>query len=111
VSKKFVITKKGIGSFEEEKEPRPTDGEILCKPLSVGLCGTDRLIFNGQMPEVTFPIVPCHEVSAVVVSDNSNLSLCSGTVVCIDPYRNCGKCHACKLGRYNCCEFNQTLGV
>lgn len=109
--KKFVIAGRGKGVFQEEPEPRPDTGQILCRPLSVGLCGTDRLIFAGEMPAVTYPRVPCHEVSALVVSDNSKLALRPGTPVCIDPYKSCGKCHACRVGHYNCCKFNQTLGV
>lgn len=111
MNKSFVIIDKGQGVFLEHPTQQPESGQVLCKPISVGLCGTDGLIFSGRMPAVQYPRIPCHEVSARVVSDNSNLSLRPGTVVCINPYISCGKCHACRLGRYNCCEFNQTLGV
>ncbi len=81
-----MIIGKGEGVFLEEPEPRPDAGQVLCKPLSVGLCGTDKLIFSGEMPAVEYPRVPCHEVSAMVIDDNSSRGLRLGTAVCIDPY-------------------------
>ncbi len=111
MSRKFIITAPHQGIISDEIAPRAEEGQVLCRPISVGLCGTDRLIFAGDMPAATFPRVPCHEVSALVVSNNSHLALPPGTVVCIDPYKNCGRCHACRQGRPNCCKLNQTLGV
>jgi threonine dehydrogenase-like Zn-dependent dehydrogenase len=29
----------------------------------------------------------------------------------VSPYTNCGLCPACRAGRPNCCQFNQTYGV
>ncbi len=106
-----MIIGQGEVVFLEEPEPRPDAGQVLCKPLSVGLCGTDKLSFSGEMPAVEYPRVPCHEVSAMVIDDNSSRGLQPGTAVCIDPYNSCGQCHACRMGRSNCCKFNQTLGV
>lgn len=111
MSKTFVITKPHKGMFLDETNLIPRQGQMVCRPLSVGLCGTDRLIFNGEMPVVKYPRVPCHEVAAVVVTDNSSMALVSGTAVCVNPYNSCGKCHACVSGRLNCCKANQTLGV
>jgi threonine dehydrogenase-like Zn-dependent dehydrogenase len=34
-----------------------------------------------------------------------------GDQVTVSPYTNCGVCPACRQGRVNCCQFNQTLGV
>jgi L-galactonate 5-dehydrogenase len=109
--KKFVITGPFQGEFSDEPCPTPTAGEALCRPICIGLCGTDRLIFAGAMPAATFPRVPCHEVVAEVLEDRSERRLAPGTLVCVDPYKNCGVCHACRAGRPNCCRQNQTLGV
>ena len=32
-------------------------------------------------------------------------------VVTVNPYTNCGKCAACRNGRVNACQHNETLGV
>ena len=29
----------------------------------------------------------------------------------VEPYISCGQCHACRLGRTNCCESLKVLGV
>jgi 2-desacetyl-2-hydroxyethyl bacteriochlorophyllide A dehydrogenase len=111
VPEKFVVTGQGQWAFEKEPPPSPAPGQILCQALSVGLCGTDRLIFAGEMPAARYPVTPCHEVAAKVLADRSDRGLAPGAFVCIDPYKNCGECHACRLGRANCCRHNQTLGV
>ncbi len=63
------------------------------------------------MPAAAFPRIPGHEAVAVVLKDCSNRGLAPGTRVVIDPYKNCGMCHACRSGRPNCCRANKTLGV
>ncbi|EFK97390.1 Alcohol dehydrogenase, zinc-binding [sediment metagenome] len=109
--RKFVITEKGVGLFAEGPEPKPESGQVFCRPLCVGLCGTDRLIFLNQMPAAKYPRVPCHEIVAIVIKDYSTRNFPANTVVAVDPYKNCGKCHACLNNRPNCCRNNQTLGV
>jgi len=96
---KFTIVSRGQGCFLDDPEPHCAPGQVLCKPISVGICGSDRLIFAGEMPAVAYPRVPCHEVAATVVLDKSQLGLVPGTWVCVDPYKSCGRCHACQLGR------------
>jgi threonine dehydrogenase-like Zn-dependent dehydrogenase len=34
-----------------------------------------------------------------------------GQSVTVLPYFNCGRCHACRIGRPNACTNNQTMGV
>jgi len=109
--KSFAITRPYTGVFLEDREPQPGTGQLLCRPLAVGLCGSDRQLFAGQMPRVQYPRIPCHEVAAVVISNPTDSAIKTGTVVCVDPYMSCGECHACRLGRTNSCQFNQTLGV
>lgn len=109
--KLFLITSPFQGELGTESCPDPREGELLCRPLCIGLCGTDRLVFAGEMPAAVFPRIPCHEVVGFVLKDNSKLGLREGTAVVVDPYKNCGNCHACKNGRSNCCRFNKTLGV
>ena len=111
MSKAFVIVNAGQGEFADESVPAPSENQVLCAPLRVGLCGTDRLVFGGKMPAVQYPRIPGHEVAALVVENRSSRALAAGSFVCIDPYKNCGRCHACRAGRPNCCQYNQTLGV
>lgn len=111
MSKRLVITAPFAARFEDESPPAPNEGELLCRPLRIGFCGTDRLIYAGAMPAAAFPRVPGHEVVAEVLEDRSALGIKAGTKIVADPYKNCGLCHACLNGRPNCCRSNQTLGV
>ena len=45
--------------------------------------------------------IPGHEVSGLVDEQPA----------LVIPYTNCGKCSACRQGRFSCCRHNQTLGV
>jgi threonine dehydrogenase-like Zn-dependent dehydrogenase len=78
----------------------------------VGLCGTDLSTFLGKNPLVTYPRIPGHEVAATLERVPANhLGLTEGMDVTMSPYTSCGKCTACRQGRFNACRFNQTLGV
>ncbi len=110
-SQRFVITAPFEAHLEMEPPPEAQAGELLCRPLRLGLCGTDRLIFAGEMPAAKFPRVPGHEVVAEVIEDRSGRGFKPGSRIVADPYKNCGVCHACLNGRPNCCRSNQTLGV
>ncbi len=35
----------------------------------------------------------------------------AGTQVTVSPYTSCGRCAACRRGRVNACQFNETFGV
>jgi threonine dehydrogenase-like Zn-dependent dehydrogenase len=78
----------------------------------IGLCGTDLSTFRGKNPLVTYPRIPGHEVAATLerVPEN-DLGLVEGMNVTMSPYTSCGKCTACRQGRFNACRCNETLGV
>ena len=79
----------------------------------VGLCGSDLNTYRGLFPLVTYPRIPGHEVSGVIVAKGEQVpeALNEGDRVMLSPYSHCGLCPACRAGRPNCCQFNQTLGV
>ncbi|NJO68807.1 MAG: alcohol dehydrogenase catalytic domain-containing protein [Bacteroidetes bacterium] len=79
----------------------------------IGLCGSDINAFRGLMPFVNFPRIPGHEISGIIHSKGKSVSaaLNVGDRVTVSPYTQCGTCPSCRQGRFNCCQFNQTLGV
>ena len=95
--------------------PSPQLGpeDVLVDVCYVGLCGTDINTYRGLMPLVTFPRIPGHEVSGIVVAKGDGVpdTINEGDQVMVSPYTNCGLCPACRAGRPNCCQFNQTYGV
>lgn len=111
MSKRLIITAPFTADLEDEPAPQPREDQLVCRPLRIGLCGTDRLVYAGAMPAASFPRVPGHEVVAEVLEDRSSRGIKPGSKIVADPYKNCGVCHACVNGRPNCCRSNRTLGV
>ncbi len=69
--------------------------------------------YLGRNPMVKLPVIPGHEVGAVIEAVGSEVpeGLKPGMVVTVNPYTNCGKCASCRNGRPNACQHNETLGV
>ncbi len=87
--------------------------EVMVDVHYVGLCGSDLNTYRGLFPLVTYPRIPGHEVSGVIVAKGEQVpeSINEGDSVMLSPYSHCGVCPACRAGRPNCCQFNQTLGL
>ncbi len=87
--------------------------QVLLRLEYVGFCGSDLSTWLGKNPMVRMPVIPGHEVGAVIerVGDRVPEGLKPGMVVTCNPYTNCGKCASCRNGRVNACEHNETLGV
>ena len=87
--------------------------DVLVDVRYVGLCGSDLNTYRGLMPLISYPLIPGHEVSGVVAAIGKNVPdrVKEGDNVTLSPYTNCGYCPACRIGRTNCCVYNQTLGV
>lgn len=87
--------------------------EVLLEIQYIGLCGSDLSSYKGLSPLVVYPVVPGHEVSGVISQKGVNVptSFSIGDTVTVNPYSACGACPACRAGRTNTCEYNQTLGV
>jgi 2-desacetyl-2-hydroxyethyl bacteriochlorophyllide A dehydrogenase len=106
--KAVVLRGPGEIAIEDRREPTPAEGSVLLKVDLIGLCGSDLNSYRGKNPMVSFPRVPGHEISATVVEGGG---FRPGTQVTLSPYTSCGVCSACRRGRPNACQSNQTLGV
>lgn len=95
--------------------PEPVLGaeEVLVDVRYVGLCGSDLNAYRGLSPLVTYPRIPGHEVSGVIAAKGAQVPerVELGARVALSPYSHCGLCPACRQGRHNCCQNNETLGV
>lgn len=110
--KALVLKQPGQASIETVPDPVVSEKDVLLKVRMVGFCGSDLNSFRGLNPLVSFPRILGHEVSATVVQgDGGHSGLTPGTDVALCPYTSCGKCASCRRGRFNACQFNQTLGV
>ncbi len=100
-------------SLTEIEKPIAKPGEVLLKIKYVGFCGSDLNTYLGKNPMVILPVIPGHEIGAVVeeVTEGVPGSIKTGMTVNANPYTNCGTCPSCRNGRPNACQFNQTFGV
>jgi len=111
--KALQIEAPGVARLVEKERPRPGEGEVLVRVRRVGFCGSDLSTYLGRNPLVSYPRIPGHEVAATVeeVGPGVGGELAPGLDVVVVPYTACGACSACRWGRPNACQSNQTLGV
>ena len=88
-------------------------GEVLLRLEYVGFCGSDLSTYLGKNPMVKMPVIPGHEIGAVIEKVGADVPevLKPGMTVTCNPYTNCGKCASCRNSRVNACQHNETLGV
>ncbi len=94
-------------------EPKMGPEDVLVKVKYIGLCGTDLNSYRGKLALISYPRIPGHEVSGIIIDKGANVpdSIQVGNQVMLSPYTACGICPSCRNGRFNCCQYNQTLGV
>jgi len=102
-----------LNIIDIEKPQAPAKGEILLRLSYVGFCGSDINTFMGRNSMALNPVIPGHEVGAVIeaVGEGVPEGLKPGMTVTCNPYTNCGKCASCRNQRVNACQHNETLGV
>src|SRR4051794_40441736 len=82
---------------------QPGPGEALVRVYRVGICGSDISGYLGKMPFYSYPRIPGHELGVEVVAVGSSVAnVKAGDRCSIEPYMNCGHCHACRKGASNC---------
>lgn len=108
-------------NIEIEDFPKPEnikDG-ILIKILSVGVCGTDPHIFNGERAGVNHPVIMGHEICGVIENIGKRYESISydsfnvGDRITIVPGTTCKKCYYCKTFPHmeNYCLQRRIYGV
>lgn len=84
--------------------PRPAPGEVTVAMRAAGICGSDLHVYHGRSAFAKYPRVLGHELAGEITCIGEGCSLGLGEHVVIDPLSSCGKCYACRIGRYNVCR-------
>jgi 2-desacetyl-2-hydroxyethyl bacteriochlorophyllide A dehydrogenase len=109
--KAVVVTGPGKVEIGDVSDPTPAAGEVLVQVESVGICGTDLHIVDGDYI-ATYPIVPGHELAGRIVAVGSGVTEWRvGQGVTADPNVYCGRCPECRHGLENLCRRAQAVGV
>jgi 2-desacetyl-2-hydroxyethyl bacteriochlorophyllide A dehydrogenase len=111
--KTIQITEPGKAAVIETSKPELKPGHVLLKICFAGFCGSDLNTFRGLNPLVKMPVVPGHEIGAVIEAAGKDVpdEYQPGMHATVNPYTSCGQCPACRNNRPNACEFNRTFGV
>jgi 2-desacetyl-2-hydroxyethyl bacteriochlorophyllide A dehydrogenase len=106
------ITRDHAIQVVETPVPNAAAGEVLVKPCSCGICGTDLHILHHGFPGTDYPVTPGHEFAGHVVALGRDVKgLREGDFVAVDPNVVCGACRWCKAGRPNLCLTLTPIGV
>lgn len=107
----LVCIKPGELEYQDTKDITPLPGHSVIKIKRIGVCGTDLHAFEGTQPYFDYPRILGHELSGELAETNNKTSFSQGEKVTFLPYKNCGKCIACRMGKTNCCTAMQVYGV
>jgi threonine dehydrogenase-like Zn-dependent dehydrogenase len=104
--------------IEDVSDPgRPRTGNVIVRPETVGICGSDFHLFSGDVGALSgardfYPRIQGHEVSAVIDDPSEDATgLNEGDRVAIFPLLPCGTCYPCQAGRANVCIRFRLVGV
>src|SRR6266550_3044958 len=93
--------------IEQRPVPTPSQGEVLVRILSVGVCGSDVHYYeHGRIGDfvVRSPLILGHESSGQIIEVGKGVSGARvDERVAIEPGEPCGHCDQCRAGRYNLC--------
>ena len=110
--RQIVLSKPGDFQEQQAATPARQAEEALVRVRRVGVCGTDLHAFAGRQPFFSYPRILGHELGVEVVEAPANdRGIHAGDRCAVEPYISCGDCHACRLGRPNCCERIRVFGV
>jgi threonine dehydrogenase-like Zn-dependent dehydrogenase len=114
-----VTRARNVMEVADVREPDAAGaGELLLRPETVGLCGSDFHYFHGDIgltddPDDLYPRIQGHEFSALVesVGPDCPTAFAAGQRVAVWPVTACGHCACCRMGRENACENISLIGI
>jgi L-iditol 2-dehydrogenase len=99
-------------SIKQVTRPSPSDGEVLIKTKVVGICGSDREVFEGRFKQSIPPLILGHEGGGIVEEVGPGVrNLKKGDRVAVEAMIYCGYCENCLKGRYNQCARQKVIGM
>jgi L-gulonate 5-dehydrogenase len=96
----------------ESSKPVAGPSEVVVQVAAAGVCAGDLLIYRGNNPYASYPIIAGHEMAGVIsdiAQDVTGFKLAERVV--IEPFISCGKCYPCRVGKNNCCANLHIIGV
>ncbi len=113
----FVIVEPRRAEVREVERPVAGRGEVVVDVERVGLCGTDREFFSGEMAylasgEATYPMRIGHEWAGCVSAVGDGVPTeWLGAHVTGDTMLGCGSCERCRSRRQHLCADRFEIGI
>jgi propanol-preferring alcohol dehydrogenase len=97
----------------ERPIPQPGAGQVLIKVDACGICHSDQLFREGQLPGLKFPVVPGHEVAGRVEKIGASVTLFkAGQRVGVGWNGGyCSHCEPCREGEFPYCVTSPVTGA
>jgi len=91
--------------------PEPGPGQLLLRVRACGICRTDLHIVDGELPGLSAPRIPGHEIVAEVVAAGPGVKMPKAARLGV-PWLGwtCGECEHCRAGRENLCDAARFTG-
>src|SRR3954469_13722060 len=103
----MVLSARGTPlQLTQRPDPRPGPDEVRIKVSACGVCRTDLHVVDGELPGISYPIVPGHEVVGRIDALGAGVTdLDLGMRVGV-PWLGftCGECSYCRSHRENLCD-------
>ncbi|MCW7945806.1 dehydrogenase [Streptomyces hygroscopicus] len=106
MSTAVVIEAPGAYRLVPHEPVAPGPGEALLRVHAVGICGSDREVYQGNRPEgyVRYPLIPGHEWSGTVQAVGAGVpESLVGRKAVGEGFRNCQVCDRCHAGETTLC--------
>ena len=87
-------------------DPTPSDGEVLVKVDSVGICGSDMHAFLGHDERRLAPLILGHEAAGIITGGPRD-----GARVTVNPLMTCRTYPFCIAGQDNLCTMRQIISM
>ena len=96
---------------ETREIPRPQEFEVLLRVEACAVCRTDLHVQDAELPDVTYPVVPGHQVVGSVEAKGPKAVIEVGDRVGVAWLGwTCGHCEDCERGDENLCANAQFTG-
>jgi 2-desacetyl-2-hydroxyethyl bacteriochlorophyllide A dehydrogenase len=109
----LVVEEPGQVGLQDVAAPVVGPGEVLVRPLLLGICGTDLDIIAGTIDPayVRYPLVLGHEWVGVLETTTGTVDFPRvGSRVVVEGIIPCGHCSQCVAGDTNRCETCDEIG-
>ena len=108
-----VATKGGPLELVTRPLPEPGPGEVRGKVQACGVCHSDSIAKEGLFPNISYPIVPGHEIAGVIDAVGEGvIGWSAGQRVGVGWFGgHCGRCEPCRRGDMVDCRNLRIPGV